>query len=211
MAELYFNERSSLSYYALDLLLCTFSNPVRKRSLIEIMGADGTLDQAEGMGPARYEMRSMEATFKAIGDTNQTVLRLINELEGKTVPIILPDDINRYVIGRVHIKAAGYFPGAKIVVSAECYPWRLSRSATVIAVPASEETIAYIIDNPGIRDIVPDVTVDDAPVNVTVDGLVHTLTAGTAPAFFLETPGGSSKAFTASGGSMTIRYREAIL
>lgn len=125
-ADISFGGKCARIYYDLDLLYCTLSTPVRKRDLIDIPLADGRVDLLRNLGEPRYESRTLRAEFRALGDVRSTLDRLFAELEGTSQEIVLPLDPDHYVIGDVHISSAGYFPGADIVITATCDPWRYS-------------------------------------------------------------------------------------
>lgn len=114
---------SLLTGYGLELQRCCLSAPVRKRSLISVPFADGTIDLLRDYGEPRYESRTLRAEFTAHRNVQQTVNRLLTNYEGQRVKINLPDGVY-YMNGDIHISAAGYFPGADVVITATVDPWR---------------------------------------------------------------------------------------
>ncbi len=209
--EMWLDNKSTLSYYSLDLQSCMITTPRLKTYPYDIPGADGQLDLLKNMGPPRYEMRTVTAQFKICGgNVRQVIDRLINELEGRTVEIVLPNDSAHYMTGDVHISCAGYRPEDGVSITANCLPWRLSRQEVVISIPASEIDVSHTWFNKGRRDVVPELDVQEE-AKMTMDGIIYTLAPGTHLLSILSIPGGSSTTVTMRGGALTVRYREAIL
>ena len=118
-----FAGKSALNDYGLELQRCLLSAPVRKRSLISVPFADGTIDLLRDYGEPRYESRTLRAEFTAHRDIQKTVDTLLTTFEGQRVQIGLPGG-EYYMNGDLHISAAGYFLGADVVITATVDPWR---------------------------------------------------------------------------------------
>ena len=118
-----FAGKSALADYGMELQRCLLSAPVRKRSLISVPFADGTIDLLRDYGEPRYESRTLRAEFTAHRNVEQTVNSLLMAFEGKRIQISLPGGAY-YMNGDMHISAAGYFPGADVVITATVDPWR---------------------------------------------------------------------------------------
>lgn len=208
--ELWFDGKSSLTHFGLDLQNCYITAPKRKKHLIDVLCADGAIDAMQGFEPT-YENRTITASFKILGSGYETRDRILNELEGRTVPIVLPDDIRYYMIGEPHVSASGFRPGDPLTITAVCLPWRYARNETVYEVDASETDVQYRWRNAGKRYAVPEITVQSEDVILTIDGNEKTLVSGTYLLSELGIPGFSTIIITARGGAFTARYREAIL
>lgn len=211
MAEMAFNGRSTLAYFGLDLVRCAFSSAKRKRNLVGVLGADGDVDYMKGLGEPTYESRTLQAEFTIIGRPEDVVARLQDEVEGVTIPIILPDDPNRYVTGDAHISQAVMKPGGIVVITAICQPWRLSIVPVTHRIAASEDAKTFTWFNFGKRTAVPELTVSDEDVTIRSGDVSWILTAGTHLLPELAIPGGGSVSVVISGGSMIAEYQEAIL
>lgn len=209
--EMWFAGRSSLLHYRLEMQYCYITTAKQKRHLINVPAADGDIDAMEGIGEPAYENRTVTALFKMLADAEETRTRIINDLEGKTIEIVLPNDLNHYMIGRVHIAGAGSKISDELLVTVDCVPWRYDRNEVLIPVAASESEKQYVWWNRGRRLAVPEITVECADVTITVDGEVKQLVQGTHLSSALAIPGFGSLTVTASGGAFTVRYREAIL
>ena len=211
MMEIIFDGRSSLKHYGLILKSYTLTSPVRKRYLYSVPGGDGDVDLMKGLGPARYENRTLRAEFTiSASNPKQTVDKLLNELEGATVPIILPDDPSVYLEGDIHISAASVRQGGALVILATCLPWRYRCQDTVIDVHACEADTVHTWYNEGKRDAVPELTVLDTAY-ITVGGSTLQFDPGTHITTALAIPGRSAISVTIRGGALTARYKEAIL
>lgn len=209
--EMWFAGRSSLRHYGLEMKYCHITTPKQKRHLIDVPAADGNVDAMEGIGEPAYENRTVTACFKMHMPAEDTRARIINDLEGRTVEIVLPNDLRHYMTGRVHIAGAGYRTGGELLVTADCLPWRYARDEVVIPAAASETEAQHVWWNQGRRLAVPEITVEDADVTFAVNGVTKLLAQGTHLLSELAIPGFSSITITAHGGAFTARYREAIL
>ena len=202
-----------MSYYGINLLEAAITAPVRKRYLVDIPGGDGSVDLYEGLGQPVYETRTVTAVFQPISELHQTVDKLINDLEGRTVNIVLPGDAQHYMTGCIHIPSAGR-SGAmscdKITVTAVCLPWRYSAEEIVHQIPESETAVQYTWNNAGSRDAVPTVTVSGELLIESGTASIA-LSAGIYQMTTLTIPGNGSISVSISGGPAAVRYREAIL
>lgn len=196
--------------YGLELIFCSISTPIKKQCLVDIEGADGHLDLLEGMGPARYEMRTVSSEFRFVSNPKDSISRLMKDLEGKTVPIILPDDPGSYVTGTVHIQAAGRSIGSGVVITATCMPWRYSRNTVRRNIPAADSK-EISLRNAGSRQIVPTVEVTGTEAMLTCGEVSISLVTGTHLVPDLAIPGGAVRNVTVSGGPISISYQEANL
>lgn len=179
--------------------------------MVDVLAADGAIDALSGFEPT-YGNRTLTAGFTVTSGPVDVVRdRLIGDLEGCWVEIILPDNPNYCMTGLVHIAAAGSRPGASLTVTAECLPWRYARQETVHWIPASDVNAQHIWRNGGKRNAVPEILVGDVPVIITVGGAEQILVAGSYLMPSLSIPGGDTITVTARGGAFSVRYREAIL
>lgn len=212
MPEMSFDGKSTLTYWGLELVDCYISTPVRKTYPIDIPGGDGQIDAMRGLGDPVYAVRTLTASFKTMERNAQdTVQRLLDELEGREVEIVAPDKPNHYWIGELHIQGAGCRSGADITITATVFPWRYARCEVVHKIPASAEDVRYSWSNSGSRPVVPELTVPGAPVTITMGDKTITLSAGVYDLTSLKIPGGGIITLQISGGPVTARYREAIL
>lgn len=209
--EIWFDNISSLRDYNLEMEYCYITTPKRKRNLIDVPAADGDIDVMEGIGEPTYENRTVTALFKMLGNIKATRYRIINNLEGKTVQIVLPGDPNHYMVGRVHVAGLGFSPGDELLIIIDCNPWRYARSMVSTSIAASASEGQHTWRNSGRRLAVPEITVESGDVTFVADGKTTVLGQGTHLVTALAIPGFSSRRVTARGGAFSVQYREAIL
>lgn len=209
--EMWLAGKSSLRHYSLEMQYCYITTAKRKRHLIDVPAADGDIDAMEGIGEPAYENRTVTALFKMLANAENTREQIINDLEGKTVEIVLPNDLQHYMIGRVHIAGVGVKIGDELLITVDCVPWRYARYEVVVSAAASESEKQHVWWNQGRRLAVPEITVVDTDVTLTADGETKLLAKGTHLSSDLAIPGFGKRIVTASGGTFTVRYREAIL
>lgn len=209
--EMWFAGFSSLMHYCLEMQYCYITTAKQKRHLIDVPAADGDIDAMEGIGEPTYETRTVTALFKMLANAEDTRTRIINDLEGKTVEIVLPNDLNHYMIGRVHIAGVGLKISDKLLVTIECLPWRYARNEVVISVASSQNKIQHEWWNRGHRLVVPEITIEGPDAVFTVNGETIVLGQGTHLSSALAIPGYGKISLAASGGAFIVQYREAIL
>ena len=209
--DMYFDGLSALHFWGLSLRRCMITPARRKRSLVNILCSDASLDLLRGQEPC-YESRTVTAEFDPVGQNAATVIaRLEDELEGRQVTITLPNDEPFYMIGDIHISSAGLASGNPVTICAECNPWRYRRDMTVHTVPAAAVPIEVELRNAGRRSVVPEMIVA-SDVTVSGNGLPEKrYVAGTYLLPDFQIPGHRSVTITVTGGPVEIRYQEAML
>lgn len=209
--EMFFDGRSSLYYWGMDLLECYISTPKRKTCMIDIPAGDGQMDAMRGLGAPIYEMRTMMAKFQVPAHSfDELTTRLMSELCGREIPIIPPNDLTHFFVGEVRLRGGGAASG-EIVIEATVMPWKFDARETKCIVPASTTPVSYTWYNGGFRPVVPELTVEDEAVVVSVGDYTTTIYAGIHDLSELEIPARSKITVTVMGGALTARYREAIL
>lgn len=198
----------------------SFSPPKCKQSLVDKPGGDGVWDLSTTLtdGIPRYEARTLTATLERSDGNRDSreyeIKEMINALDGFTWDIILPDDIDRYIVGRVSIARNYSDPAhAAVTVTATCEPWKYNAYDTVQEITVKTTAQTHYVYNGGRRAVVPVLEVEGASASVL-------LVYGTASRAFnpgtyqvpdlLLTPGAHE--ITVSGsGLLRITYREAAL
>lgn len=208
--DVWIGEKNAMHDYGLILQRCTLSVARKKQKLLNIPAMDGNLDLLAGFGDARYEARTLRMEFSTSGEPILTVGTLANDFEGKTVPIVLPGDPDRYMIGTVHVAAASRI-GSGVVITASCQPWRYSARKTVHNIPAASAPGSYRWKNGGTMTVVPQLTVEGDEATVEIGGKTLLLPNGTTVVPALAIPGRGIITATVSGGPLRVEYREAIL
>lgn len=192
----------------------------QKTNLVERPGGDGSWDLSTSLtdGLLRYGNRTLSAVFECSeGDRmyREAKLRqMVNQLDGMTLNIELPDDPDHYLIGRLKVvKNYSDLAHCAVTMTANCEPWKYSQAETVIRLTASATAKTAELVNNGRRAVVPTLTVAGSGASVRIAYGSKSLTSSAA-AFkwpdLLLTPGKHSLQYSGTG-SLTISYREAVL
>lgn len=201
------------------LTSCQLAQPEWRSNLIEVPGLDGVIDASTALtGDVCFAPRALEITLEnSVGTRTERGIKiaaLINDLAGKTMKIVLPDDQEHYVVGRINI-ALQYndLAHAALSVSASCDPWRYRRTITKIArsdLGADYKQLRLPNER---RPIIPTITVDrDTTLrwgnnDIAINAGTHRL-----PEIYLAAGAHTLEAKVASGsGSISVEYQEACL
>lgn len=189
-----------------------------KTQYIDKPNGDGSWDLSTALsdGILRFKDRQLSATLECSEGTRRTredaIRYLINTLDGMKEAIRLPDDDHHHVIGRLHIvREYNDLAHAAVTVTAVCEPWKYADAETFITVTATDTKQHLTLSNAGRRAVVPEISVTGGSVLLEYGEATIQADAGTYqwPSLLL-TPG--SHALTYSGkGTITIKYREAVL
>lgn len=196
------------------------SGAPQKTNLVERPGGDGSWDLSTALtdGVLRYGNRALSAVFECSeGDRmyREAKLRqMINQLDGMTVNIELPDDPSHYLVGRLKVtKDYNDLAHCAISVAAECEPWKYSQVETVVRLTAATAQQTAELINNGRRAVVPTLTVTGSGASVRVAYGSKSLTSSVATFKWpdlLLTPGKHALQYSGKG-SLTLTYREAVL
>jgi hypothetical protein len=190
-------------------------------NFIDIPG-HGPLDLSTVLtdGEPYYGSRPFEATLESSEGTRmereEIIDRMINELDGWRLDIVLPDDPLHYITGRVRVeKLFNNLAHASVRVTATCDPWRYNNSETVVALTATtSEQVASLI-NAGRCSVVPTITVSGGSVTLKFSAGTEVRTWALSPGtytiadIYLKT--GSAPLHYSGSGRILLTYREAVL
>lgn len=190
--------------------------PEAKTNYISIDGAHGSLDLTEALtGEVAYQDRTVSASFTTseAGYVERTRLfwEITTALHGKKVEIVEPDDPDHYFLGRVSITGLEHNQAQmSFAISATCEPWRYAKEETVRTVQLTNSTADIVLRNEGVKVLCPDIEVDGS-VTVIFEGASATLTGGLYKVADIKLPHGDSVVRLVGRGTVTFRYREAML
>lgn len=200
--------------------LCSWSlSPAVYRSVREtIPGMDGDIDCTDLLtGHAVYNSRTLTAVLE-LSEGNRLYRKgviddMLNRLDGRNMQIVTPDDLCRYLVGRVHIEQQyNDMAHAAVKVTAVCDPWRYDREERVCLLQNDKSPQMVKLRNQGRKTVCPTFTTDIGFVVQTDSGIVHTV--GNAGAYqwddILLSPG-ITQIMHYGSGILEIRFREAIL
>ena len=205
--------------WTLSALSCP--EPEQQTNLVQVPGRDGALDLSTVLtnGEPRYNSRTLTARLECSEGTRadrlQLVSDIINRLDGRRLRIILPDDPNRYLEGRVSVRTEYNDPAhAAVTVAAVCDPWRFNIVESVIKVKGTAAGTLAVLTNGGRRAVTPSVTITGERAKLALSDGSHewTLTPGTYTIVDLVLSAGSRVPVTCKGsGTAIFTYREAVL
>lgn len=211
------------SYYTYATGLWTltgwdFSDPPNKSNLVEVPGRSEPLDLSTALtdGEPTYSSRTLTATFESSeGDRlarEARINQMTNALDGYRMNIILPDDADHYITGRVSVKKMYNDEAhASVQVTAVCDPWRYANEETVVTLQATAEVQEAVLANLGRRGVVPLLEVTEGEVLLVYGAASWALGVGTyaLPDIYLTY---GEHVLTYSGSAaFKFTYREAIL
>lgn len=188
----------------------------------DVPGHNGPFDLSTVLtdGEPYYGSREFEAVLESSEgsrlEREYRINQMINMLDGWRFDIILPDDPEHYINGRVRVeKLYNDLVHASVRVTATCDPWRYNRTETVVGLIASaaEQTVSVI--NTGRRSVVPKVVITGGDVmlkfNNGLEEHTTTLSPGEYPSVGIYLKTGALPLTYSGEGQVTITYREAVL
>ncbi len=189
----------------------------QKTHYVEKVNGDGSWDLSTALtdGIPCYMDRPLTVTLERSEgsrlEREETIRRMINQLDGLRWQIQLPDDEYHYLSGRVHVvREYNDRAHAAVTVTAVCDPWKYSTTETVVSLNATTEKRTAQLQNQGRRAVVPTLTASGS-VLLEYGARSLAMTEGDYKwADLLLTPGGHALTYSGSG-SVVIRYREAVL
>ena len=202
------------SYRDLKLILSEkeIGAPHVKVKLIEIEGADGSIDLTDFFGDPKYGDVTHKFTFSTIVPRNDFLSQyseVKNALHGQKLRIVLDDDPSFYYVGRCHVSS---FTNEKnigtITVECECEPYKYKLAKTVVT-KAVNGTDIIVITNSRKR-AVPTITTTAAMTIAFGDG-IWTNSAGTYTIPELELVEGSNTVTVTGTGENTFTWQEGSL
>lgn len=194
------------------------SSPEMKTNYIEKLGGDGSWDLSTALtdGLPRYKTRTLTATLELSGQTRSVRMgvlqNMIAMLDGYEHHIVHPDRPDHYLVGRVHTAVSfNDHVHARVALSAICDPWFYAKTETVRSFTATSTEQTATLTNNGRKALVPVMTVAGGSIQLTYGTDIITMSAGTYqwPSLLLTTGAHSIK--YKGAGTLTIKYREAVL
>lgn len=198
-----------------------FSDPELLTYFVEVPGRKaGPLDLSTALtdGDPTYGSRTLTATLESSEgtylDREERISAMINWLDGWRLEIVLPDDPDHYIVGRVSVAKDFNDPAhAGVTVTAVCEPWRysfLERQYTLYALGTSQ-TVTIL--NVGRLTVVPLLTVTgtDASVRLVYGSSSWTLGPGTYKLPDMMLKQGDSQLLYSGTGTVQISFREGVL
>jgi len=196
-------------------------DPQYVSNLVDVPGRiAGPLDMSTALteGEPRFGSRTLTATFESSEgsrlERKARISTMINWLTGWRMNIVLPDDPDRYLTGRLHVEELyNDMAHCSVAVTAICDPWLYAAAETVVELEATTEEQTETLTNGGRMTVVPvlEIAGEEANVLLQFGAASWALGPGTyqLPALVLTQ---GEHLLTYSGtGSVKITYREAVL
>lgn len=182
----------------------------------EVPGRSGPLDLSTVLtdGEPYYGSRKFLATLESSEGTRlereARISQMVNWLDGWKHNIILPDDPNHYITGRVRVVKLYNDPAhCSVQVTATCEPWlyNIAETAVGLEATATEQSVSLI--NNGRLSVVPTISVIGGSVNLVFGSNSWTLSEGVyaLPDLYLQS--GSHHLRYSGTGTILLTYREA--
>lgn len=187
--------------------------PVKKQYVVDVPGADGSIDMASWFGGPRYEARTMTVVLIPFGrDTYGLWNKLAQRLYGSTYDIRLSTDPDHYWHGDVQSIIASEEYQGEVVITVRVDPYKYAVIPTTYGLASSTADKDTEITNNGTRLEVPKITVTEGGLRiVSSDGAVINMQPGTYDVPELAIAPRSALRFQYSGGPAEITFREAYL
>lgn len=201
------------------LTALTLSDPAYDQNFVKIPGSSVTLDMSTVLsdGEPTYGQRTLTATFESSEGDRMTrkarIDAMTNLLDGRRLDIILPDDPDHFLTGRVSVQMVySDLAHSSVRIIAICDPWRYNAQETVVTLTATAKEQTALLSNLGRRSVVPIIQVTDE-VLLKFNNTTLALSPGTykIPDIFLSTGAHELIYSSVANGSMTLTYREASL
>lgn len=169
-------------------------------------------------GEPRFGTRPLSATFESSEgsrlERKARIDTMTNWLHGWRTNIVLPDDPDHYLVGRVMVEELyNDLAHASVQVTAECEPWLYNQEETVVTLTAAADEQTATIPNPGRMTVVPllEITGEDASVLLKFGAASWALGPGTYQLPDLVLPQGEHLLTYSGTGVVKLTYREAVL
>lgn len=201
------------SFYDLNLILSSreISAPAVRTKLVNVEGADGSLDLSDSFGRVFYNNRTIKLVFSYIdnGVPFWDEFSLIqNNLHGKRMEVRFNDDPIHHYIGRCSVdkwNASSVF--GKITVTVNADPFKLKDTLTVKTISVSSSTTINIDK---IFMFTKPIIVASTNMNLVYEGTTYSLTGGQNFTGIEFKIGTNQLQFTGTG-NVTITYQEGSL
>ena len=180
----------------------------------------GPLDLSTALtdGEPRFGSRTLVATFES-SEGNRLARKsrmdtMVNWLSGWRMNIVLPDNPDHYLVGRITVEPLyNDMAHASVQVTAVCEPWLYKNAETVVTLTAASTEKTATLSNPGRLTVTPllEITGTSASVLIKFGAASWTLGPGTYQLPDLVLPQGDHLLTYSGTGSVKLTYREAVL
>lgn len=206
------NGKSLTRDYLCIITQVTITPLAKKEYTVDLPCADGDLDLSAWFGSPRFAQQTLSIELISANSSAETTAQcMIEAWLGQSVQVCLTTDPEHYRIGTVQqIAPAGANTAGAIRIKISCRPCRYFMTERTYSVAASTAEKSLTMVNDGTMDVVPTLTASGKAVTIKHGDATYTLAVGEYLIAGLAIKGKSSIAVKISGGSLTVKYREAI-
>lgn len=206
------------SYRDLKLLLQPgkeIGSPEVKKKLLDVEGADGTLDYTDFFGEPKYTDVKHKFPFATIVPMKEFLSHysvVKSALHGKKMPIILDDEPGFYYVGRIYVQP---FTNEKnighITIEAECEPYKYKLAKTTVS-RAIDGTEIITLTNARKR-AVPEVSIEtETSLHIVYrESFIWDLGSGSFTLPELELTEGDNPVTVTGTGTISFTWQEGVL
>lgn len=199
-----------------------FPEPEMEENLVNIPGrVKGPLDLSTVLtdGEPRYGARPLTITLESSeGDRlarEARISEMVNKLHGRRVDFVLPDHPLHYGTGRLRVETLyNDLAHASVQVTGTCEPWLYAKDETVVPIVATTAAQTVRLRNAGAMPVVPSLEIEaeeGASVLLAFGAASVAVSAGTYIWPELQLPPGDHVITCSGAGTLTIKYREAVI
>ena len=202
--------------WKLTLNEITLDPPEPKTYFVSVDGRNGDVDMSEALnGEIKYNNREAHFKFIMIDGTREERVALMDEiiqkLHGRKIEVILPDDQTHYIVGRWSVlNVVATASHTEFEIDGNCEPWKYATIENVRREDVTSERREVVYVNNGRKTLIPEITVTGT-VNLEFGDNKSTLSDGTYKLLNLKLVTGNNLITVYGNGSLTLKYREAIL
>jgi hypothetical protein len=211
-----FNDKHTADDWGLILSAKTNNPPAPKYVKISVDGRDGDLNLSRTLtGDIKYNKRDVSYTFTAVegsqADRQALLAEIINEIHGRELNIIEPDDPDHYLVGECTVGAISENKAyLTFTITAECEPYRYASDEVNREILLTNTPTNIVLTNGGVKTIIPTVTVTGS-VNIEFDGVKVALSSGSYKLTSLIMRKGFTTITVSGSGTLIVSYREGII
>lgn len=190
-------------------------------NMVDVPGRlKGPLDLSTALtdGEPRFGSRTHVAVFESSEgnrlERKTRISTMVNWLTGWRMNIVLPDDPDHYLVGRVTVEPLyNDMAHASVQVTAVCEPWFYNNEETVVELTAATEEKTETLVNSGRLTVVPllEITGEGANVLLKFGTASWALGPGTYQLPDLVLTQGEHLLLYSGTGDVKLTYREAVL
>ena len=181
--------------------------PTPKTYMVDIEGADGSIDLSEWTGDIHFQNRIVSVQLLDTIGNNSSVL---SKIIGQKCKIYFSDDMDYYYVGRCNdsnISTRRHI--SDITLSFMCDPWKYCKGETVIALSVTGNGIDINLRSKR-KPVIPSVVLT-ASCNLIWENNTYNLDAGTYNPHWLVVKDTAKTLNVSGSGIITLRWRDGVI